>query len=195
MKFAPDDLDGSMYRTLSSVVVPRPIAWVSSTSEAGVDNLAPYSFFNVACVAPPILMFAPGLTPEGLKDTARNAKATGEFVVNLVTADVAEAMNATSASLPADESEFDHADIARGETETVAPPRVADAAVSFECELYEFVDLPTQAMVLGEVVYAHIDDDLLSEAGKVDVANVDAVGRLAGEWYTHTRERFSMERP
>lgn len=193
MEFAPEDV-GSMYRTLAGGVVPRPIAWVSSTSPDGVDNLAPFSFFNVVSIAPPVLMFAPVDAPDGLKDTARNVRETEEFVVNVVTAPLAESMNATSASIAPDVSEFDHADVERGDSRRVAAPRVADAAVSFECTLYDFVDVGSSSLILGEVVFVHADDEVTTD-GKLDVTKLDAVGRLSGRHYSSTRDRFSMERP
>ena len=196
MKIDPETYDRSMYRTMTGAVVPRPIGWISTTSEDGVDNLAPYSFFNVVSVSPPILMFAPvdGGSDEGLKDTARNVLDTEEFVVNLVTADLAEAMNATSATLDPEESEFDHAALERAPSEKVAPPRVADAKIAFECELYDYHDIGISKLVMGKIVLAHVDDAVTTD-GKVDVEKVDAVGRLAGNWYASTDDRFRLERP
>lgn len=193
MEFAPEEV-GSMYRTLAGGVVPRPIAWVSTTSPEGIDNLAPFSFFNVVSIAPPILMFAPVDEPAGLKDTAHNVRETGEFVVNVVTESVAESMNETSASVPSEVSEFDHAGVERGASVRVAPPRVADADVAFECSIYDFLDVGRSSLILGEVVYVHVDDEVTT-AGKLDVNKLDAVGRLSGSLYTSTRDRFSMERP
>ncbi|WP_129116783.1 flavin reductase family protein [Halegenticoccus tardaugens] len=182
------------YRLLAGAVVPRPIAWVSSRSAAGVDNLAPYSFFNVVAVDPPVLMFAPVGTGGDLKDTPRNVLDTGEFVVNVVTADLAERMNETSASLPSGESEFDRADLAKAEAEWVNAARVADAKISFECRLYDSIEVGGSTMILGEVVYAHVDDEVTT-GGKLDVTKLDAVGRLSGSHYATTRDRFAMERP
>lgn len=194
MELDPAEADvGTLYRTLSGAVVPRPIGWISTAGPAG-DNLAPYSFFNVVCIAPPTVTFAPVDAADGLKDTPRNVRETGEFVVNIVTAEVAEAMNETSATLPPGESEFDHAGLARAESHRVSPPRVAEAAVAFECELSEFLDLGGSSLVLGEVVYVHLDDSVTTD-GKMDTAKLDAVGRLAGSGYTYTRDRFRMERP
>jgi flavin reductase (DIM6/NTAB) family NADH-FMN oxidoreductase RutF len=187
----------SLYRTLAGAVIPRPIAWVSSLSPEGEENLAPYSFFNVVSTSPPVVMFAPADRsgrPDGLSDSARNARQTGEFVVNIVTEPLAEAMNATSATLPPGESEFDHADLDRAPSKRVAPPRVAAADVAFECELYEFIAVGSNAMVLGEVVSVHLDESVTTD-GKLDVRKVDAVGRLAGSYYCHTDDRFRMERP
>ncbi|MDS0474244.1 flavin reductase family protein [Natrinema sp. 1APR25-10V2] len=189
-----DDHDGSLYRILSSAVVPRPIAWVSTSSEDGVDNLAPYSFFTVASVAPPVLLFAPVDGTDGLKDTPRNARETGEFVVNLVTEELAEAMNETSATLPAGESEFDHATLERAESAAVDPPRVAGAKVAFECALHDLIDVGGSTLVLGEVRHVHLDESVTSD-GKIDVDEIDAVGRLAGSRYARLADRFSLERP
>lgn len=187
----------SLYRTLAGAVIPRPIAWVSSLSPEGEENLAPYSFFNVVSTSPPVVMFAPADRsgrPDGLSDSARNARQTEEFVVNVVTEPLAEAMNATSATLPPGESEFDHADLDRAASAEVAPPRVAAADVAFECELYEFIEVGSNAMVLGEVVSVHIDEGVTTD-GKLDVRKLDAVGRLAGSYYCHTDDRFRMKRP
>lgn len=190
MEVAIEELD-SAYRLLAGSVIPRPIAWVSTRGEVG-ENLAPYSFFNVVSVAPPVVMFAPVGTGEELKDTPRNILDTEEFVVNVVTMELVEAMNATSATV--EKSEFDHAGLKRAEGVRVDAPRVADAKVAFECELYDFVEIGRSAMVLGEVVYAHVADEATTD-GKVDVTKLDAVGRLSGSYYASTRDRFSMERP
>ncbi|WP_202979383.1 flavin reductase family protein [Natrinema versiforme] len=189
-----DEREGSLYRILSSAVVPRPIAWVSTKSEDGVDNLAPYSFFTVASVDPPVLLFAPVDGAEGLKDTPRNARDTGEFVVNLVTEDLAEAMNETSATLPAGESEFDHADLERADSTAVDPPRVAGAKVAFECTLRDLIDVGGSTLVLGEVRHVHLAESVTTD-GKIDIDEIDAVGRLAGSLYARTDDRFSLERP
>ncbi|WP_276281145.1 flavin reductase family protein [Halorussus caseinilyticus] len=196
MEIDPDEVP-SLYRTLAGAVVPRPIAWVSTTDPDGVDNLAPYSFFNVVAIDPPTVMFAPvddDGSPEGLKDTPRNVRATGEFVVNVVTESVAEAMNETAATLPAGESEFDRADLTRADSRTVTPPRVAESPVAFECSLSEMVDVGGSTMVLGEVEWVHVADEVTTD-GKLDVEKLDAVGRLSGSLYATTADRFSLERP
>jgi flavin reductase (DIM6/NTAB) family NADH-FMN oxidoreductase RutF len=185
---------GSPYRLLSGAVVPRPIAWISTRDAEGTRNLAPYSFFNVASVDPPTLLFAPVGTGEDLKDTPRNVVETGEFVVNVVTESLAEAMNATSATLPPGTDEFEHAGVRGASGSVVDAPRVADAKVSFECVLAETVEVGASTLVLGEVVHAHVSESVLTD-GKLDTGKLDAVGRLAGNEYARTTDRFSMERP
>ncbi|WP_159901565.1 flavin reductase family protein [Salinirussus salinus] len=198
MEVDPRTHERSMYRTLTGTVVPRPIGWVSTTGPDGTDNLAPYSFFTVASVDPPVLLFSTVARPdrpEGLSDTARNARETGEFVLNVVTEPFAEAMNETSATLPPGDSEFDHAGLERAASTAVEPPRVAGVEAAYECQLYDTVEVGSNTLVLGEVVYAHLSDGILTDEGKVDVDEVAAVGRLAGSGYCYTRERFRMERP
>lgn len=197
MEIDPQTYERSMYRTLSGVVIPRPIGWISSTAPDGTDNLAPYSFFNVVSISPPIVMFAAGdraNSPDDMSDTTRNARATEEFVVNLVTRPFAEPVNESSASLPPDRSEFDHADLERAPSTRVGPPRVAGVDAAFECELHEAQSVGSHTVVMGEVVYAHLDEGILTD-GKVDVREVDAVGRLAGSYYDAVESRFRMERP
>ena len=189
----PPDAFGSPYRLLSTAITPRPIGWISTTSEDGVDNLAPYSFFNVVAIDPPVVMFAP-VGSDNLKDTPTNVKATEEFVVNIVTEAIVEKMNATSATLPEGESEFDHTELDRGESIVVDAPRVAAAAVSLECTLYDWIEVGGSVLILGEVVHAHVDEDVLTE-GKIDIKKLRTVGRLSGSLYATTAERYSIERP
>lgn len=189
----PPDAFGSPYRLLSTAVTPRPIGWISTTSQAGVDNLAPYSFFNVVAVDPPVVMFAPvGRTD--LKDTPRNVRDTEQFVVNTVTRDLVEQMNTTSATLSAGESEFDAFDIERADSVSVEPPRVAAAKVAMECELYDWIEVGGSMLILGEVVHVHAAESVLVD-GKIDIERLETVGRLAGSQYASTVERFSISRP
>ena len=189
----PPDAFGSPYRLLSTAVTPRPIGWISTTSPAGVDNLAPYSFCNVVAVDPPVVMFAP-VGSRDLKDTPRNVRETEQFVVNTVTQELVEQMNATSATLPAGESEFDEVGIERADSVEVEPPRVAAAKVAMECELYDWIEVGSSVLVLGEVVHVHVDESVLTN-GKIDIDNLATVGRLSGSQYASTVDRFSIDRP
>jgi flavin reductase (DIM6/NTAB) family NADH-FMN oxidoreductase RutF len=190
MEFDPEA--ESMYRWLSGAVVPRPIAWVSTDGPAG-RNLAPYSFFNVMCVAPPILAFAPGQTPDGgRKDTLRNIRAREAFVVNLVPVDLAEAMVATAAS--GDGDEFDLAEVGATPGSEVDVPRVTESPVAFECRLHDTLDLGSNTATFGEVVRVHADQSVLTD-GKMDTEKFDALGRLAADGYCTTRDRFQLSRP
>jgi flavin reductase (DIM6/NTAB) family NADH-FMN oxidoreductase RutF len=184
---------GSPYRLLSAAVVPRPIAWVSSRGPRG-ENLAPFSFFNVVAVDPPIVMFAPVGVGDDRKDTPENVLATGAFVVNVVTGDLVEAMNETAATLEPGESEFERAGVTAVAATAVDAPRVAEAHVALECTLTDSMEVGGSTLLFGEVVHAHVDDDLLVD-GKLDVTRLDAVGRLAGGYYASTRDRYNLERP
>jgi len=183
-EFAPANrTDGEIARLVKTVVTPRPIAWISTVSDAGVDTLAPFSSYNYVSLKEPTVLFN---TPNGerseLKDTARNALESGEFVVNIVTEADIERMDHTSAALPEDESEFDLVDIERGESRTVSAPRVADAAVSMECRLHDSIEVHDKLMILGDVQYVHVDDDLLTD-GQIDMRDLDTVGRLGRPYY------------
>jgi len=184
-EFAPANrTDGEIARLVKTVVTPRPIAWISTVSDAGVDTLVPFSSYNYVSLKEPTVLFN---TPNGerseLKDTARNALESGEFVVNIVTEADIERMDHTSAALPEDESEFDLVDIERGESRTVSAPRVADAAVSMECRLHDSIEVHDKLMILGDVQYVHVDDDLLTD-GQIDMRDLDTVGRLGRPYYT-----------
>lgn len=203
-----------VYNILISAVVPRPIAWVSSLSASGQPNLAPFSFFNAVCARPPLLAFAPGMRPPKrseaaaddaaghpgahIKDTLSNIRETGEFVINVVTFDLAEAMNLTSGEYDASINEFELAKVASAPSKVVRPRRVADSPVSFECKLHQILDFnPTPeggSLVIGEIVSIHINDQHIKE-GRIDRDSLDLIGRMGGMQYTRTRERFEMVRP
>lgn len=176
--------DRERARLVKSAVTPRPIAWVSSRNADGGDNLAPYSTYNYISSRNPVIHFSsPNADHGGLKDSARNAVDTGEFAVNTVTAEALEVMDHTSASEPPDSSEFDVAGVSRAECRTIDAPRVADAPVTFECTLYDTVEIHNRITVFGEVQYVHVDDAVLTD-GKVDMAKLPTVGRLGGPYYT-----------
>lgn len=153
------DLDPSRgYRLLTASVLPRPIAWVSSRSADGVDNLAPHSFFTVASGNPPIVQF----TSMGEKDTLRNVRATGEFVVNLAPERLQREINETGTDFPAGVSEFAAVGVETEPSRTVAPPRVAGSPVALECRLHRLVDVGDSTLVLGEVLHVAVADDAMS---------------------------------
>lgn len=188
------------YRWLASTVTPRPIAWVSSQAADGTQNLAPFSFFQVISDEPPTLMVNTSIRDDGsVKDTLRNVRDTGQLVIHLVSAAQAEAMNTTAAWLPHGVSEIDTLGIATLASERVAPPRVAGAAVAFECELAQIqpypADRPSCYLIFARVLLAHIDDAVLQDARHVDPARLDLIGRLGGSQYCRTRDTFSMIRP
>lgn len=169
------------YKLLTSVVVPRPIAWVSSRSAAGVDNLAPHSFFTVAGVNPPVVQF----TSVGRKDTLRNVEATGEFVVCLTPERLFEQVNATGTDFDAGTSEFDAVGLEREPSLRVAPPRVAASPVALECVLHQVVEVGDSFVVLGRVVHAAVDEAALGEDGLADLAALAPLSRLGrDEWGT-----------
>lgn len=179
--FDPAILDTHrFYKLLTAVVVPRPIAWVSSTSAAGVDNLAPHSFFTVACRRPPIVQF----TSVGRKDTLRNVEATGEFVVNFAAEPLFEQVNATGTNFPPDIGEFDALGLEREPSLRVKPPRVAASPVALECRLYSTLRLGDSTVVFGEVVHAAIADEVLDGRHPV-VTRLRPLSRLGrNEWGT-----------
>ncbi len=203
MNIRPEQLPyREWYRILISSVAPRPIAWVSTLNQAGQPNLAPFSFFNAFSGKPPIVGFAPGLrrTEDGSmeKDTLRNVRETGEFVVNVVTYDLAEAMNLTSGEYGSTANEFAVAKLEMRASAVVKPPQVALSPVSFECRLRQIVEFgsegPAGSLVIGEIVAAHIGESVLKD-GRLDPDALDLVGRMGGNQYSRTTERFEMVRP
>lgn len=184
MELDPAEHADSMHRILTSLVTPRPIGWIS-TRAGDRDNLAPYSYFNVVSTHPPVLMFSAKARDGERKDTARMAMESGEFVANLVTEDLVEAMDATSAPLE-DVSEFDRFDLNREEAQTVDAPRVAESAACMECSLYDEIEIYDHYVVFGDVRHIAIDERLTTD-GVVDMNRIDSVGRLGGPYYTGLR--------
>lgn len=186
------------YKLLIGAVVPRPIAWVSTVSESGVTNLAPFSFFNGISAEPFTLLFCPSNKPDGgEKDTLRNASATGEFVVNTVTEAMALRMSATAEGLPSEQSEFGFAGVEPAPSAVVRPPRVAGAPVSYECRTREIIRLaPGQPnggnVVIGEIVRVHVVDSIIDDRCRIDPALLASVGRMAGLTYCTTRHTVDI---
>jgi flavin reductase (DIM6/NTAB) family NADH-FMN oxidoreductase RutF len=189
-----------IYAWMTSTIMPRPIAWVSTISPDGRTNLAPFSFFQGVTSHPPTLMFVPVNGRDGAKkDTVRNIELVPEFVVNLVSFALAEKMNATAALLPYGESEFEAFGIEAAASTRVRPPRVASAPAAFECTLHSIVPVgegPLAANVIfGNIHLVHVSDSALGPDGKPDPARLDLIGRMGGESYTRTGGLFTVRRP
>jgi flavin reductase (DIM6/NTAB) family NADH-FMN oxidoreductase RutF len=189
-----------VYQALVGVVVPRPIAWVTTVDEEGRVNLAPFSFFNAFGANPPVIVFSPTLRRDGTKkDTLRNVEATGEFVVNSAVEPLAREVNLSSKEVPPEESELDLTGLATLPALKVRPPRLAAAPVHLECRVRQIVpigDGPIAAnLVIGEVVMMHVDDAVLDHQGRVDPRKLRAIARLGGSYYCRSTDLFEMERP
>jgi flavin reductase (DIM6/NTAB) family NADH-FMN oxidoreductase RutF len=179
------------YPLLTSAVVPRPIAWVSTISADGVANLAPHSFFTVASVDPPVLQF----TSVGHKDSLRNVRETGEFVVHIVSRSMAGTCNATGTNFPHDLGEYDALGLATVPSHRVRPPRLAGAGVSLECRSAGERDFGRGSVVVfGEVVWIGVDDDLLADDGLVDLRALAPVSRLGRNDWGEVGEVFELRR-
>ena len=199
--YEPAKGHGLRFNPFKAIIAPRPIGWISTRSRAGVFNLAPYSFFNAFADAPPIIGFS---TSFQKKDSLRNVEETGEFAFNLVTRGLAEQMNATSASVGPDISEFALAGLTPAASRIIAAPRVAESPVSFECKCTEILQLKTASgekvpswLVLGEVVAVYIDKALLRD-GIYDTAAAQHLARgggLADYFWVEEKTRLSITRP
>jgi flavin reductase (DIM6/NTAB) family NADH-FMN oxidoreductase RutF len=190
----------SIYRLMIGVIVPRPIAFVSSIDANGVRNLAPFSYFNGCSTNPPVVCFTAAVRsgPRPQKDTLENVLATQEFVVNIVSEDFADRMNAASAEVPPDVDEFELAGLTPIPSDLVRPPRVAESRVHLECRLRQVVRISDRPgggyLILGDVVRIHVDPAILQN-GKVDPDKLCAIGRMGGPTYVRTHDRFDMPRP
>lgn len=177
--FDKEELQGRQgYFLITSLVVPRPIAWVSSLAADGTLNLAPHSYFNIISSGPMIVHF----TSTGIKDSLTNVKATGEFVINIVNEEMMEQMNVTAANFPPEENEFEWAGVEMAPSVYVAPPRVARAPAAIECKLNQIVSLGNGNMVFGDVVAVHVDEEVMHE-GRVEADLLKPLGRLGGSNY------------
>jgi flavin reductase (DIM6/NTAB) family NADH-FMN oxidoreductase RutF len=187
----------AQYLLLTDVIVPRPIAWVSSQDKNGVLNLAPFSFFNAVSGSPPMLALSISQRDGKPKDTLANIQAIGEFVVNLVEEATAEPMNLTSGDYAPDLDEFVLAQLTPLSSERVKPPRVAEAAINLECRLVQEVVLPRSdsILVIGEVLLFHIRDELFV-GERIDATKLKPIARLGrSHYYTTLGKIFQMHRP
>jgi flavin reductase (DIM6/NTAB) family NADH-FMN oxidoreductase RutF len=193
-----------MYKLMTGIIVPRPVALVSTMSSDGVANLAPFSFFCGVGSNPPTVLFCPSLRP-GVsagtvepKDTLRNIEETGEFVINVVSEAIAAAANASSAEVPPQVDEFVLSGLTPVASVAIRPPRVAESPAQMECKLLQVIytgHAPgSGVIVLGEIVRFHLREDLVDNF-RVDPAGLDAVGRMAGNTWVRTRDRIELIRP
>ena len=188
--FDPADPEVNAYRLLTSLVVPRPIAWVSTMDAQGKGNLAPHSFFTVASGRPPIVLFS----SLGRKDTVRNIEETGEFVVNVSTEGMLDQVNATSAPFEHGDDEAVQLGITTEPSATVAPPRVAESPASIECQLERIVEVGSAYVVFGTVTAITVRDDVL-EDGHPAMEHLRPVSRLGGDEWGRPPEVFHLKRP
>ena len=188
---------GDRYKLLSGLVIPRPIGWIGTRRADGSFNLAPFSFFNVVSSDPPVVLFSAGRHLDRPKDSATNAEQSGVFTVNIVSEELAPAMNQTSASLGPEDDEFAIAGLTAVVGSMVEAPMVAESPANLECRVLEVVTVggaDGTRLVLGEVVMIHVREDAL-DGTRVDPDAIRAVGRLAGSSYVTTRDRFELDRP
>jgi flavin reductase (DIM6/NTAB) family NADH-FMN oxidoreductase RutF len=184
------------YRLLTSVIAPRPIAFVSTVNKNGVPNAAPFCFFMGVTPTPPTIAFSVIRRGDQKKDTIRNIEATRDFVINLVDENLAQAMNMASGSYPPDMSEFDVTGLTQVPSEIVTSPRIAESPVHLECKLRTIVELGDMpaSLVIGEIVCYHVRENLIAD-GVVDVKKLRAIGRLGESTYARMSDLFEMIRP
>lgn len=199
MFYRPEDGHGLPYNPFNAIVTPRPIGWISTRDKDGNDNLAPYSFFNAVAYVPPQVMFSSTGVKEdrdGTKDSVTIIRETGVFCVNVVSAALQNAMNASSATLPAGSDEFAHAKLEKAECESIYAPRVAHAPAALECKLTQIIKLEgaSNYLVLGEVTGVHLEDACIKD-GRFDITTYQPLARLGYRDYTVVKDLFELERP
>jgi flavin reductase (DIM6/NTAB) family NADH-FMN oxidoreductase RutF len=191
---------GDIYKLMVGSIVPRPIALVSSVDQGNVRNLAPFSYFTACSSNPPVVVFCPirRPVPPTAKDTLRNVLATCEFVVNIVSEEFVERMNATAAQVGPEVDEFELSGLTPIPSDLIKPARVAESHIHMECRLRQTVQVSDQpgggTLVLGDVLRFHVRQDFIDNF-RVDPDKLRAVGRMAGSTYVRTRDRFELERP
>ncbi len=188
------------HKLMIGSIVPRPIAFVSTLSKDGLENLAPFSYFNGICSNPPSIMFCPARRGyDGkTKDTLNNIRDTEEFAVNIVSEDFAEQMVSTSTDFEPEVNEFEISGLTPEPCQKIAPPKVAEAKISFECKLNKIIPVGNEGpgggfVVIGTIVLFHIDDDVY-EDGYINLGKLRPIGRLAGNMYTRTTDKLEIIR-
>ncbi|NHN25761.1 flavin reductase family protein [Flavobacterium jejuense] len=200
MQYNTKETDPSvLYKLLTGTIIPRPIGWISTIDENGINNLAPFSYFNMVSSDPPCVMFSTRRDNNKNKDTLNNVLQNNQFVVNLVTQDIVEQMNATSASVAAKIDEFELAQLTPIDSISVKPKRVKESLVHFECEKihHYFIDNDNNGgacVVIGKIIIIHIEDTILLENDKINLETYKPVARLAGSNYGTLGEIFSIKR-
>ncbi len=200
MQFDPNDLDYSaLYKLLTGSVIPRPIGWISTVDENGINNLAPFSYFNAVGEDPPHVMFSTVRGNNKNKDTLTNVLANKQFVVNMVTEELAEQMNTTSQSVPSDIDEFELAGLTPIPSLKIKPMRVNESPITFECKMvhHYFLENHKQGgscIIIGRIVMMHFDDAVVLDNYKINMENYKPIARLAGSNYSKIGEIFSIKR-
>lgn len=191
----------SLYKILTGSVLPRPIGWISSIDMDSRPNLAPFSFFNVVCSNPPTVLFCPLIrgTDGKPKDTLNNVRATNEFVVNIVTEELLDAMNATSIEAPSSLNEFEFAGLTFAPSVTVKPPRVKESPIHFECQVRQIIDINDApgggSIVIGTITHIHAEERVMLGLDKINLMALRPIGRLMGNEYCRVTDIIKLERP
>lgn len=200
MQIDPEHLDHkAIYKLLTGSVIPRPIGWISSINNNGVNNLAPFSYFNVVGDDPPHVMFSTSRNNNTNKDTLNNILANKQFVVNMVTEDLVEQMNKTAEAISPEESEFDFANLTHVASVKIKPMRVKESKINFECELVHHYSLENHrnggaVILIGKIIMMHFDDTVLMDNYKINLETYKPVSRLSGSNYSKIGEIFSLKR-
>lgn len=200
MQFNPNELEHTaVYKLLTGSVIPRPIGWISTVDTNGINNLAPFSYFNAVGEDPPHVMFSTTRGNNTNKDTLNNVLANGQFVVNMVTEELAEKMNTTAQTVPSDVDEFQLADVTPIPSTLIKPMRVKESLVTFECEMVHHYFLENHknggaCIVIGRIVMMHFGDSILLDNYKINLETYKPIARLAGSNYTKLGELFSIKR-
>lgn len=191
----------SVYKIMTGSILPRPIGWISSIDSSGRPNLAPFSFFNAVCSNPPTVLFCSSIRGSDgkTKDTLNNVRATNEFVVNIVTEELLQAMNASSIEAPPDFDEFNYAGLTLAPSVMIKPPRVKESPIHYECRVKQIIDISDQpggaSIVIGSILHIHVDDGVMFGENKIDLTALKPIGRLMGSGYCRVTDIIEIERP